>query len=174
MGWSDWADLQTGSLGLDGLILFRSIYTYNFDITFLPRTTRNITHPHFWSLPTPKQSLWSKLYYFWLYIRLHWNIVVNSQTNHWESIHLPWAPRGFSPDQAQCSISASGNGSIPAQKFLWLNLNWTGQFRSGQIHCWTCGITDAILYFRIVYLLWHFCSHSTVFMYFLLYHSNVH
>jgi hypothetical protein len=31
---SDWTDPQTGSLGLDGLGLDRSIYAYNFDIAF--------------------------------------------------------------------------------------------------------------------------------------------
>jgi len=49
---SDWTDPQTGSLGLDGLGLDRSIYAYNFDISFSPSTTETITHLDFLSPPT--------------------------------------------------------------------------------------------------------------------------
>ena len=32
--------------------------------------------------------------------------------------------------------------SDPVQTFLGLDLDWTGRFQSGLIHCWTGGIID--------------------------------
>jgi len=57
MGKSHWTEPQTGSRGLNGLGLDRSIYPYNFDIAFQPSTIKNMTHPPFSSPLTPEYPL---------------------------------------------------------------------------------------------------------------------
>jgi len=54
-----------------------------------------------------------------------------------------FGPNGLvqsSPGQFSPGPEKLGIGPIPVQTFLGLDLDWTGRFRSGLIHCWTGGI----------------------------------
>jgi len=131
-GRSDWTGPQTGSLGLDGLGLDRSIYTYNFVITFLAKYYRKhdssslfiTTHPR---IPTlieiiPLLSVYSApSRYIFPIKRLITGKVYPNPGHREGSVRTKPSP----------VCQHLGSVRSQSKKFLGLDLDWTGLDGSG-------------------------------------------